>query len=339
MAKTTATAKTPTVAIARVLRSLGLKQGKDFSVSGEYRSAGGYRERIGTFVSLHNSAALDLVIERADDIEELVQQDGGWSFHVSICYTLRGARIVTIANFGSRVRQPKPGTEVPAAEVPAAEVPAAEAEPVIVVATEAEAIAVRAERQAERRTPAADLIGRSYSKQIERWSNGSPDDYTVTATASALVSGYTDPWTREQHAVGVRFTLHDSDTGRTVHTSLPLAEYRRHWVDAEGVTLVDPEDETAPVYNPAGARPEQTREERVAAVNRAFGRGTRVKGFDSSGKPRTGTVNGVDYGMVDRETHPNFGRIYLGVDWDAPDMPERGGKLRARPFADELTKI
>lgn len=41
----------PSTIIARILRQLGLKQGHDFRVRGEYRGRGADRERIGTYVA------------------------------------------------------------------------------------------------------------------------------------------------------------------------------------------------------------------------------------------------------------------------------------------------
>lgn len=59
-------------------------------------------------------------------------------------------------------------------------------------------------------------------------------------------------------------------------------------------------------------------------------KGTRVK--DAQG--RTGTVNGVDVGRVTLPDHPNFGREYVGVSWDADEKCPWGD--RSRPFVDEL---
>ena len=71
-----ATAKTPTVAIARVLRDLGLKQGSDFRVRGQYTNG----ERVGTFVAALSAKADQVIADNADQIEYRVQQDGGFAF-------------------------------------------------------------------------------------------------------------------------------------------------------------------------------------------------------------------------------------------------------------------
>lgn len=59
-------------------------------------------------------------------------------------------------------------------------------------------------------------------------------------------------------------------------------------------------------------------------------KGTRVTGPDG----RTGTVNGVDIGRVTNTEHANYGREYIGVDWDKDKKCPWGD--RSRPFVDEL---
>lgn len=91
-------AKTPGVAIARVLRNLGLKQGHDFSVRGHYVAG----ERRGTDVFLHGGHARQTVISFADEIEDLVSE-AGFAFNVSI-RNLRDGAWPTLANYGDRIR-------------------------------------------------------------------------------------------------------------------------------------------------------------------------------------------------------------------------------------------
>lgn len=106
-------AKTPTVAIARVLRDLGLKQGVDFRVKGAYRNG----ERIGTYVDLYGAEARQLVAGSADEIEELVEEQSGFAFHVSLTYSTAGNPFPIIANHGPRVRYPAPGLDAVAPRV------------------------------------------------------------------------------------------------------------------------------------------------------------------------------------------------------------------------------
>jgi hypothetical protein len=101
-------AKTPTVAIARILRDMGLKQGLhgDFAVRG-YSERG---ERLGTMVVLYTRAANILIDERADEIERL-SEESGWVFRVSTRYHhVSGAAYPDLCNFGKRVRRTRPVT-------------------------------------------------------------------------------------------------------------------------------------------------------------------------------------------------------------------------------------
>ncbi|MEU6932769.1 hypothetical protein AB0A05_26840 [Streptomyces sp. NPDC046374] len=118
--------KTPTTAIARALKALGLKQGsgKDFKVEGHYQGKGKDRERIGTYALLLNATAEKVVTENADAIEETTGAEG-FSFRVSIYYLHDGRQMVSVKNFGDRIREDAPvAVSVPVIEQPApAEVP------------------------------------------------------------------------------------------------------------------------------------------------------------------------------------------------------------------------
>ncbi|WP_157247870.1 hypothetical protein [Nonomuraea typhae] len=102
MARKIAPAKTPTIAIARALRSIGLVQGRDFKVEGVYRRCTAYGERIkertGTQVSLFGTHAERVVWERAEEIERYTQAEG-YTFGVrSIAVTAGGHRILAVGN-------------------------------------------------------------------------------------------------------------------------------------------------------------------------------------------------------------------------------------------------
>ncbi|MER6559750.1 hypothetical protein ABT300_18850 [Streptomyces sp. NPDC001027] len=109
--------------IARILRGLGLTQGKgcDFRVTGDYRNG----ERIGTFVLVLTRHANEVIAEHADEIERL-SDEAGWVFRVSVRYHDRKRPTVSVANYGSRVREEPPAS---ADALEAAE-PAEEAAPV-----------------------------------------------------------------------------------------------------------------------------------------------------------------------------------------------------------------
>ncbi|WP_086859784.1 hypothetical protein [Streptomyces milbemycinicus] len=119
-------ASSPTVAIARVLRRLGLVQGRrgDFRVTGFYRNG----ERDHTYVVLYSRHAEEVCAAHADEIEQTVEADGGWCFRVSVRY-LNGSRpTVSIANAGERIREAQPAAA--ALEEAAQPEPAGEPEPV-----------------------------------------------------------------------------------------------------------------------------------------------------------------------------------------------------------------
>lgn len=104
-----APAKTPTVAIARILRGFGLTQGKDFRVKGQYRNG----ERVGTYVAVLTTRGDRIIAESADMIEHL-SHESGFPFGVSIHYTASGRLWTWVANYGGRVREAVPANEHPA---------------------------------------------------------------------------------------------------------------------------------------------------------------------------------------------------------------------------------
>ncbi|WP_019061733.1 hypothetical protein [Streptomyces prunicolor] len=105
---TQSTATSPSVAIARALRRLGLDQGRggDFRVTGEYRNG----ERICTYVVTLTQHADETIAEHADDVERWVSEDGGWAVRVSIRYCDDKPRPwVDVSNGpGERIRETPP---------------------------------------------------------------------------------------------------------------------------------------------------------------------------------------------------------------------------------------
>lgn len=75
----------------------------------------------------------------------------------------------------------------------------------------------------------------------------------------------------------------------------------------------------------------------VDCIAALWPKGTTVRGIDTAGNLRTGTVNGLDVSYVTNTDHPNFGRAYVGVNWD--EIPGRWTMPRNRPFVDTLTRI
>ncbi|MCM1964869.1 hypothetical protein [Streptomyces sp. G1] len=113
--------KTPAVAIARVLRGLGLRQGagQDFRVTGYYRNG----ERQHTYVLLLSGAARQVVAENADRIEAEAEE-GPFPFTVSVRYSTAGHPHPSVRNGGTRVRETPPAAPAAEAPAPAAPIPA-----------------------------------------------------------------------------------------------------------------------------------------------------------------------------------------------------------------------
>ncbi|MFJ3100350.1 hypothetical protein [Streptomyces sp. NPDC086835] len=105
---------TPTVAIARELRRLGLAQGagKDFRVTGHYVNG----ERSHTYVLLLTRHAQEVVTANADLIEERTGE-GPFPFRVSVRYFGTDRPTASIANAGDRVRETPAAAEGPAPAV------------------------------------------------------------------------------------------------------------------------------------------------------------------------------------------------------------------------------
>jgi hypothetical protein len=112
------------VAIARILRGLGLAQGDDFRVTGEYRNG----ERIGTYVLTLTRHADETIAANADEIERLAGECP-YPFRVSVRYLDGDRPMTSVANYGARVRETPPTPAAPPAPAPAAESEPAPAAP------------------------------------------------------------------------------------------------------------------------------------------------------------------------------------------------------------------
>lgn len=106
MARTVSPAKTPGVAIARILRGYGLTQGpgwqKDFSILPVMGSV--HNGRIGTWANVRSTEGHRIVAENADAIEAAADESG-WPFRVSLYATSRGTLDAYISNTGPRHRE------------------------------------------------------------------------------------------------------------------------------------------------------------------------------------------------------------------------------------------
>lgn len=99
MARKPAPAKTPTVALVRVLKSLGMTNrgiDRNFRIFGHYNSEG---ERLHTLAVIFDADAERLAAEHADDIERLTRESG-FPFRVAVRVTC-GRLSVSIGNGGS----------------------------------------------------------------------------------------------------------------------------------------------------------------------------------------------------------------------------------------------
>ncbi|ALO79353.1 hypothetical protein [Streptomyces phage phiSAJS1] len=321
------TAKTPTVAIARVLRNLGLKQGEDFRVKGEYRGRGLDRERVGTYVVVYSRAGEQLVADNADRIEAATLEDGGYAFRVSIHRTPSGGFWTHIANFGQRVREghvmdtdadrKRMGIQVDA-PADASGVPAADDQPRRVV--------VKATLGAPR--PA-----------FQGTTTTAPDPYTglaqkrfgflYWACQEAGQSWFFQDGMEGYH--GPRYTLRVyKGRARMVgwYLSGPGMDQDRYM----GPTITLAAEAAQDVI-----MEHKWITERMQAAVREWPKGTRVQGVDSYGVTCMGTVNGVSWGVVTLEGHANYGKTWVDVTWD--EMPHnRGTGRRNRPLTDDLIR-
>ncbi|WP_328638409.1 hypothetical protein [Streptomyces canus] len=200
--------RTPSVAIARALRALGLKQGS----GGDFRTAGYYvgKERRHTYVILLNRAAEKTVAANADRIEQAPEL-GGFAFTVSVRY-VDGRVFTSVSNGGGeRIRETAPSEVVEegqaAEETPAAieatetpdeadeDVPAAEETPEGTEGTEVPAVdwreAWRREEQAQAldwSTKHAEVVGWAVAGELVRDTDGTPRRVTRPGRAGARVN-------------------------------------------------------------------------------------------------------------------------------------------------------
>jgi len=312
MPKTLAPAKTPGVAIARALRGLGLKQGSDFRVKGEYKNG----ERTGTRVVVLGRSVNQTVADNANLIEQQAG-DAGFHFNVSVYFTPSGIMWVHIANYGKKTRQthflsPSGRTENvdEAAQL-------ADSDNLPTTGKSADSAS---RPEAERRSgkaapfnPYAGLVTQGWGPRV--WGRTEAGNH----------------WFHQTSEHGARFNLrHRVDgpqgsgwylAGPGIASSLFMAATLNEAVPAAGETLDGLQWLTL----------------RVDGAPFYFPKGQRIQGVDSYGVTCMGTVNGVAWGAVTDPSHQNFGRTWVDVDWD--EMPHnRGTGRRSRPFTSDLIK-
>ncbi|QBZ73560.1 hypothetical protein SEA_MISCHIEF19_75 [Streptomyces phage Mischief19] len=342
MATTTTPAKTPTVAIARVLRGLGLVQGADFKVTGEYRGRGLDRERVGTYVLVLTRDAEQTIADNADAIEAAALAQGGFAFRVSIYRTPSGGFWTRVANYGPRTREghvldtdadrERMGLTAPEAtegdkqcscdctwecDRPADEpctcpctcgaqtAPEAAEQP----ATVPTAAPVSTEAQIAAQDPYAGLAVKRYGAL-----------YWACQEAGQV-------WFFQDGYHAARYTLRVYN-GRAMLrgwylTGPGLPAEGRHMGKRLSVAAEESES-VIMAFKVISDTMERTARE--------WPTGTLV-----SNGHRTGRVNGAGWGVVTLEGHENYGRAWVDVDWDAVEG-DMGSNRRGRPFADTLLR-
>lgn len=310
MTKTIAPAKTPGVAIARVLRSLGLKQGNDFRVRGEYK----HGERVGTVAAVSGGAANQTVADNADRIEQLAAETG-FQFHVSIYFTPSGTVWVWVANFGQRTRQthflsPSGRTENTAEAAPE---PAEQPKPVIRATLGEPRPAFGQSEAAPEANPYAGYVthafdGRTWARTEE--GNVWFHQRIVHGPCHTLrfYSGRVQPKGWYLSGPGIDG---DGFTAGKLSEAVPRANFLL--------------DQVAPLVTS------------MEQVIKDWPKGQRVQGPDNYGVTCMGTVNGVAWGAVTQMNHENYGRTWVDVDWDQYPHNQGTGR-RSRPFTNSLIK-
>ena len=335
MTKTLAPAKTPGVAVARVLRGLGLKQGLDFGVRAERKNG----ERIGTRVAVFGRQANQTVADNADLIERLAAE-AGFSFNVSVYVTPSGIVWVHIANYGERTRQThflsarpaEPVTTVDTAEDAKAKTlrdravaladqqPEAERPKPVIRATLAAPRPAFGQPEAAPADPYAGLVKREMSGLVwgclevgQQWFYQTIEHGPRYKLRNYLGRAYTPGWYLSGPGLGSDSPGLGSDS--FMAGSLSVAAARAAYVIEQ--------------FGPL-----------VRAMNGAvtdWPKGQRVQGVDSQNVTCMGTVNGAGWGAVTLPGHPNYGRAWVDVTWD--EMPHnRAGGRRSRPFTANLIK-
>lgn len=349
MAKNLAPAKTPGVAIARVLRGLGLKQGLDFGVRAERKNG----ERIGTRVAVFGRTANQTVADNANVIEQQAG-DAGFHFNVSVYFTPSGQVWVHVANFGTKTRQTHFLSATPAEPTEAAEdqplrdraVALADksmaAEPV----TEGRARTLDeyvAERKHGIRTRTAET-----PKPVIRATLGAPrlafeqpeaapfDPYAgrpvrLSAGKRWGCAEAGQHWYFQTTEHGPRFTL---------RVYLGRAQVNGWYLSGPGIgsdTYMAGDLTTSMVAAGQVIDSFSWLLDRMEEVAQDYPKGQRVQGVDNYGVTCMGTVNGVAWGAISDPSHANYGRTWADVDWD--EMPHnRGTGRRSRPFVSDLIK-
>lgn len=341
----------PSTIIARILRQLGLKQGHDFRVRGEYRGRGADRERIGTYVAALTKEADQAVADHADEIERLSAEQGN-SFRVSIHFTAAGRTLTWIANYGQRTRDAAPVATAdkgqPALDTSSRRtahqlghriVGGAQITPQRPATLEEATAAVAAFGQ---RFPKLKLgAARPAFEQPKAPAVPDLNAHPYEGLAQKPFGSLT--WACEEAGQ----TWFFQNTRNSARYTLRVYRGRAHLVGwyLSGPGIGQPGSDRymgATVTIAATAAQDVILEHawitgRMEEAATQWPKGTRVQGVDSYGVTCMGTVNGVSWGVVTDPDHANYGRTWVDVTWD--EYPHnRGTGRRNRPFTSDLIR-
>uniref|UniRef100_A0AAU7GWX9 Minor tail protein n=1 Tax=Streptomyces phage Geonosis TaxID=3158856 RepID=A0AAU7GWX9_9CAUD len=345
MAKNQTPAKTPGVAIARVLRGLGLKQGLDFGVRGERKNG----ERIGTRVAVFGRPANQLVADKADEIERLAGE-AGFHFNVSVYFTPSGIVWVHVGNYGEKTRQthflsatPAEPTETPEDQPLRDRAVALADESMTEPVTEGRARTlddyVAERKQGIRTRTATPRISATLGAPRPAFGQTEAAPFNpYEGRAVRLIAGRKwgcgtagQMWYFQTTEHGPRYTL---------RVYLGRAQADGWYLSGPGIVadLYMAGDLTTAMVQ-AGNVIEGFAWliHRMEDVSHYYPKGQRVQGVDNYGVTCMGTVNGAGWGAVTDAAHANYGRTWADVTWD--EMPHnRGTGRRSRPFTSDLIK-
>jgi hypothetical protein len=321
----------PSTAIARVLRGLGLKQGTDFRVKGQYQGRGADRERIGTYVAVMTKEADQAVADNADRIEQLAAESGN-SFRVSIHFTAGGRMWTWVANYGQRTRDTAPVTT---ADRDGAPLDTASRQRATELGLKVATTAGTDQRAADRQPVIKAKLGAP--RPAFEQPTAHPYDGLAQKRVGALY------WACEE-AGSTWFFQDGRNTARyTLRVYKGRARMVGWYLSGPGVGEPGSDRYMGATMTLAAEASEAVIMElkwiadRMEETARQWPKGIRVQGVDSYGVTCMGTVNGVSWGVVTVPGHANYGRTWVDVDWD--EMPHnRAGGRRNRPFTDDLIR-
>jgi hypothetical protein len=360
----------PSTAVARILRHLGLKQGSDFRVKGQYKGSGANRERIGTYVAVLTKEADQVVADHADEIEQMAA-NAGHSFRVSIHFTAGGRMWTWVANYGQRTRDAAPvatadrdgavldsGSRKAAHELDRkivggpATLPGYTAKlgaprPAFQQAADALADIEPDTGAADRQQATQDAVrgcgecGRTSGHKLDCSTGRNIDGHSYDGLAQRWFGPLL--WAC-QEAGQVWFFQNTRNSARYVlRVYNGRAQVNGWYLSGPGVGEPGSSKFMGATLTIAATAAEEIISEHrfiSAAMERTarqWPKGTRVQGVDSYGVTCMGTVNGAGWGVVTAPGHENYGRTWVDVDWD--EMPHnRGTGRRNRPFTDDLIK-